>query len=372
MKDVIALLDCHNSPELGELTLSRPLASTSFLGRYAFMDFMMSNFANSGIETAGILCKNHQRSLMKHMGNMSSWVANTKIGRTTVFYNEKGILNESYNTDLNNIRENDWILYDSKAKTIVIAAPHILMTLDFAPYIEEHRARKEALTVLYKTIDDADKTFLDRYCFEVGEDGYVRDILRNDGTKKRRDISLEAWIIDGEALAEMIDRYPRYDASFGIREMIASFIRQKLFKVHAAPFKEYVRCFDSLAHYVEYSFELLNPQIAKELFHPEWPIFTLTHDTAPALYGQKSEVTNSFVSNGCIVEGEVHDSIICRNVKIAKGAVIRRSILLSGVRIGEHARVSDLVIDKYSSISSKHTVEGDPKNIIYVRQGAIL
>jgi ADP-glucose pyrophosphorylase len=49
MKDVIALLDCHNSPELGELTSARPLASTSFLGRYAFADFALSNFCNSEI-----------------------------------------------------------------------------------------------------------------------------------------------------------------------------------------------------------------------------------------------------------------------------------------------------------------------------------
>jgi ADP-glucose pyrophosphorylase len=62
MKDVIALLDCHNSPELGELTSSRPLASTSFLGRYAFADFALSNFCNSEIQNVGILVKDHQRS----------------------------------------------------------------------------------------------------------------------------------------------------------------------------------------------------------------------------------------------------------------------------------------------------------------------
>lgn len=372
MKDVIALLDCHNSPELGELTSSRPLASTSFLGRYALMDFMMSNFTNSGIDNVGILCRNHQRSLLKHMGNMSSWVSNTKLGRTIVFYNEKGVLNETYNTDLSNIRENDWVLYDEKVKTIVIAAPHILASIDFAPILERHLAGGEDITVLYKDIGDADKTFLNGNLLEVDKEGYVLSSHRNDGKKKKAKASLEAWILSRDVLAEMIDRYPRFDASFGIREMLESFAKERLYKIRAVPFEGYVRCVDSLEHYLEYSFELLNPKVASGLFNPAWPIFTLTHDTPPALYGPNSEVSNSFVSNGCVIDGKVKDSIICRNVKIGKGSVIRHSILLSGVTIGENAKVSDVLIDKYSHIIPRHTIEGDEKNVIYVGQGASL
>jgi len=372
MKDVIALLDCHNSPELGGLTSSRPLASTSFLGRYAFMDFAMSNFANSGIENVGILCKNHQRSLLKHMGNMASWVSNTKIGRTSIFYNEQGALNEAYNTDLNNIRMNDWVLYDSDAKTIVIAAPHVVMSIDFAPYIEEHVARNEAVTIIYKRLDNADKSFIGANALEIGEDGYVRDFAPNDGSKKRRDVSLEAWIVDRKVLAEMISRYPRFDASFGFMEMLQSFVRQKLYKMRAVPFAGYARRFDSLAHYVEYSFELLDPEVSKGLFLPDWPIFTLTHDTPPALYGEEAKIRNSFVSNGCLIYGTVEDSIVCRNVKIGKGSVVRRSIVLSNVSIGDRVTLGDLVVDKYAIVTSRHTVMGDPKNVIYIKQGEIV
>ena len=102
----LALLNCHNSPALGALTESRPLASTSFLGRYALMDFALSNFTNSGISNTGVLVKDHQRSIQKHMGNMMSWANNTKTGRTALFFNEQGILNPAYNTDLNNIKQN--------------------------------------------------------------------------------------------------------------------------------------------------------------------------------------------------------------------------------------------------------------------------
>jgi glucose-1-phosphate adenylyltransferase len=160
MNKIIALLNCHNSPELGELTSNRPLASTSFLGRYAFMDFAMSNFTNSGIQNVNVLVKNHQRSLLKHMGNMMSWVNNTKTGRDTIFYNEKGILNPAYNTDINNIKENDWVLYESNANLLVFEAPEIVASIDLRPFIEEHQKRMEEITIVYKEIDDANKEFI--------------------------------------------------------------------------------------------------------------------------------------------------------------------------------------------------------------------
>ena len=372
MKDVIALLDCHNSPELGELTSARPLASTSFLGRYAFADFALSNFCNSEIQNVGILVKDHQRSILKHMGNMMSWVVNTKIGHETIFYNEKGQLNPAYNSDINNIKENDWVLYDSNASVIVFESAHIVLDIDLRPLIEEHKARGEAMTVVYKKINDADQEFTHGYVYDIDKDGYVEGIHKNDGAQKNANVSLEIWIVNRTVLADMINRHQMVDAAFGMREMIGYLVRNGIVKVHAVEFKGYARAFDSLENYVKYSFELLDRNVAQELFKSDWPIYTATHDTPPALYGEKSAITNSFISNGCLIEGEVHDSIICRNVKIAKGAKVARSIILSTVSIGSLVTLSDVVIDKYSIVTARHTIAGDPANVIYLKQGAIL
>ena len=88
--DVIGLLNFYTAPSLGEITENRPLGSTSFLGRYAFCDFALSNFCNSGISDIGLMIKDHQRSVLKHLGSMSAWVTNTKVGRMNIMVNEKG------------------------------------------------------------------------------------------------------------------------------------------------------------------------------------------------------------------------------------------------------------------------------------------
>ncbi|MCR4562105.1 MAG: glucose-1-phosphate adenylyltransferase subunit GlgD [Bacilli bacterium] len=372
MKGIIGLLDCHNSGELGELTSSRPLASTSFLGRYAFADFALSNFTNSGINNVGILIKDHQRSMLKHMGNMMSFVSNTKIGRETIFYNEKGQLNPAYNTDINNIVENDWVLYDSDASLIVFQSPHIVTNIDLRPYIEEHIARKEEITIVYQKIRNADKDWRSAYLLDIDEEGYVQDIVKNSGKRKVGNVSLQIWIINRETLAQMIADRVTVDASFGLKNMIAHYVKTKKKKVHSAPYEGYARCFDSLETYVRHSFELLNRDVAETLFKPDWPIYTLTHDTPPAIYGEHASVTSSFISNGCQIDGEVTESIICRNVKIGKGARVNRCIILSNVSVGQEVTLRDLVIDKYVIVTARHTVAGDPKNIIYIKQGALL
>jgi len=365
----LALLNCHNSPELGALTDSRPLASTSFLGRYALMDFALSNFTNSGISNAGVLVKDHQRSIQKHMGNMMSWANNTKTGRIALFFNEQGILNPAYNTDLNNIKQNDYVLYESNADLLVFEAPHIIASIDLSKYIEEHSERNEEITIVYKEIDDADKEFVGAHTLEVDDNGYLQTGSINQGDKSKAKVSMEIWLINRETMFKMIKEHQRCDAAWGISEMIVHMAKHGLAKVHCVPYTGYARRFDSLEHYVQYSFELLDLNVSKQLFLKDWPIFTRTHDTPPAIYGPDSVIKNSFISNGCLIDGEVKDSIICRGVKLAKGTVVEHSIVLSNVEVQEGAKLKHVVIDKYSKVTKKHTIQGDKDNLIYLIQG---
>lgn len=370
MKGVLGILDCHNSCSLGELTMDRPLASVSFLGRYAICDFPLSNFCNSGIDNVGILVKEHQRSILKHLGNSMSWVNNTKMGHINVFYNEKGQVNPSYNTDLANLKENDWVIITSGCKYIVIQSADVITNTDLTPFIEEHIERGEKITTLYHEIDDADKQWFGGNTYEIDSDGYLISTKPNDGSEKKAKVALGTWIINRDALQTIFDESAKVSASWGLKEMMGYLAENGIFNIHCVKHEGYVRRMDSLQHYVDYSFELLNRDVAKQLFVPERPIYTTTHDTAPALYGVDSKVANSFVANGCVVEGEVENSIICRDVKVGKGAKVSNSILLSNVWVLDGANVDNVIIDKYSTVLEKHTIAGDKANLIYIRQGA--
>ena len=151
---VLGILNLYDSPSLGGLTRNRTLGSTSFLGRFALMDFTLSNFTNSYIDEISVLVKDNFRSVAKHAGTLKAWVNNTKIGRQNLLLNEKGIKDPKYNSDLNALRENDWILYDSEADYVVIAPAHIISSIDYRKVIDFHIAHEAEVTIVYKEIEE--------------------------------------------------------------------------------------------------------------------------------------------------------------------------------------------------------------------------
>ena len=371
---IVGIVNFHNAPEINPLTSSRPLGSTSFLGRYALCDFALSNFCNSGISNVGLLIKDHPRSVLKHLGSMDAWTTNTKIGKQTILYNEPGHLRPEFNTDVQNIKENDWLLLDTTASQVVFMPSNLVIGIDLRPYLKQHIAKKRKITVICKEIDDLSKEFIGAFRIEMNPDGSVREAHVNDGTKKGKGIvSLGIQIVDRVALAEMLEKYlplfPKGNLSDLLSEIskgpASSYVR------YAALFDGYARSIDSFEHYMEYSFELLDPKKAGRLFREDWPIYTLTHDTPPALYGESASVCDSYVANGSIVEGEVTHSILARKVKIGKGAVVRDSIIFSDAKIEDGAVVENALIDKFAVVKSKKEARGEGKTI-YLEQGAVL
>ena len=155
MNNVLAIVDLYENCDLGLLTRERPLASTTILGRYAFIDFALSNLSNSGIDNICVLAKNHSNSIYKHIGNTNTYLANPKTGYLSILINEEGIINPVFNTDINNIRENDFVLYDDKVKYVVITNSAFIMKLDYKKVVEDHIKSGKQVSLVYKKVDDS-------------------------------------------------------------------------------------------------------------------------------------------------------------------------------------------------------------------------
>ncbi len=371
--EAIGILNFHSSPEISPLTDSRPLGSTSFLGRYAFCDFALSTFCNSDISTVGLLVKDHQRSILKHLRSMDAWVHNTKIGQEIIMYNEPAQRDASLNTDIQNIRENDWVLYDSTASYIVIVPAHILCPIDLRVVLKEHIASRSKITVVATKIEDKRTAYFQEWVLTPDKEGNVADAHRNSGKEKGPGLmSMGIVVINRTTLAELIRRFLPENPKMDLGELIAVACKETGLKRKIYLYEGFSRCIDTFEHYVSYSFEMLNLEFASKLFLPSWPIYTLTHDTPPALYDKKAECRNSFVSNGAIIEGVVENSIIARNVRVSPGAVVRNSIIFSNTRIGEGVIIENMVIDKYAIITRNQKITAPENKPGYLKQGAIV
>lgn len=369
-KKVLGLLNLYSSPSLGPLTEHRTLGSTSFLGRFALMDFALSNFTNSGIDEISILVKDNFRSVSKHVGSLKTWVNNTKIARQNILLNEKGIAKKEYNTDLNNILENEWLLYESNPDIIVIQPAHIISTMDLRPVIDAHVANGADVTVVYKKINDANEAFNYSNTIEVDKEGRIIKVRKNTGEEKKVNISLETYIFSRELLVKLI--HARGDArELSLKRMVAKLVKTKT-KVYGYEYKGYARCFDSYAHFCKYSFELLDYNQATVLFDNDWTAFTVSHNTPPTTYGVNSKVKNSYIANGAFIDGRVENSIISRSAKIKKGAIVRNAIVLANTVIEEGAVVENAVLDKLVVVRKDVELIGHKEDPVYIAQGKIV
>lgn len=366
-KKVIGFLNLFNSPSLGPITEKRTLGSTSFLGRFALMDFPLSNFTNSGIDDFSILVKDNFRSVSKHVGSLKTWVNNTKIARQNILINENGLSKPKVNTDIECILANDWVLYETKADAIVIQPAHIITTIDLREMLDFYFESDADIVVGYTHIDNADKSFSTSNIVTLSDDNIV-SLKKNLMKNKSVNVSIETYVIGANTLQRILHDN-EYLKLKSLKEAVVKLVNNKQARVKGFEYKGYARCFDSFQHFVDYSFELLNYDIAKNLYGKDWPIYTLTHNTPPARYSNNASVSNAFIANGAYVGGNVKNSIISRYVEIGEGAVIEDSIILTGTYVDPGAVIKNAVIDKYCHIAGNAKIEGKKTSPIYLEQG---
>ena len=366
MAKVVGLINLHSDVDLKGLTERRPVASVSFLGRYGVIDFALSNFSNSGIDNVGILIKEKPRSLLKHMSNGNAWNFNSKRGGISLLYDEKYANNNMYNHDINNIIENIAFLEKAKPDYVVIAPAHIITTMDYSEVVAAHQKSGAQITMVYKKIKDADKKFIGADYLKV-KDGVVTGIEPNKGNAKNRDISLETYVFNTDALLKTIKEAQNVSAFFNLKDILKYALDEK--KIHAYQFKGFADIIDSFESYFRVSLDFLHLEVSTQVFKTNWPIYTNTTDTPPTKYLKDAVVTNSFVANGAIIDGTVDDCVIGRDVKIGKGAVVKNSIIFTGAEVKPGAVIENAVIDKDALVQKFKELKGTPEAPLYVKEG---
>lgn len=155
----------------------------------------------------------------------------------------------------------------------------------------------------------------------------------------------------------------------------SQYLKQAIFQrldnlsVNGYPYDGYLACINSIQNYYKTSMDILNLEVARELFQEKGLIYTKTKDEPPAKYTDYSDMSNSLVANGCIIEGIVSNSIIGRGVKIKKGAVVKDSIIMQKSIIEEGSYVRNAILDKYVHVSENSMLAGDRINPLVIKKG---
>ncbi len=363
---IFANLHEENVPEL---VRRRTMASIPFGGRYRVIDFVLSNMVNSGITTVGLMTSNNYRSLIDHIGSGKDWDLARKDGGLILLppFSEKH--DKLYTTRLEALNSVTGFLNRRKEKYVVLTDCDGVMRVDIADIIERHEEKNADVTLVthYGKVGNR----ADFMLINAGADGRVNEIKLSPhveaGTKA--DIFINMMVINRQFLLNLVED----SVTHGFSSFESDILIKQLdgLKMYRYDYKGYYAGIDSMSAYYKHNMELLDKEVRDELFG-ERDIYTKVRDSAPSKYGKDAIVKNSLISDGCEIEGIVENSILFRGVKVAKGAVVRNSIVMQDNIIGQNTSLDCVITDKNVVVSDRKTLGGCATLPYYIPKGTRL
>lgn len=354
-----------NYAHLAGMAATRPIGAVSFLGRYRILDFMISNFTNSGISEIDIFAKDKPRSIIQHV-HRTNYNINSKKGNVQILCGEQDTNNTIYNTDVASYLDNAHILERSNAEYVIIAPSHFIYTINFEEVLKEHINSESDITALYHHVENAREEFVGCDVLNI-DDGLVKAMDVNYGQYKNRFIALESYILKRELFLKLCHEAKKNSPLFWFKDIVK--LKLNELKVSAYQHYGYCCCINNIKAYYNASMYLRDRQTIKQLFKKDWPIHTMTNDSCPTLYKGSGSAINSLVGNGCVIRGEIINSIIGRNVIVGENTVIKDSIILPSSTIGNNCHIENSIIDRYVEVDKVKKLNGTKDNPIYVKRG---
>ncbi|MGG7060229.1 glucose-1-phosphate adenylyltransferase subunit GlgD [Clostridium tertium] len=354
MKNCLGIINLdENQDRIGELVRYRTLASVPLSARYRVIDFVLSNMANSGIEGIGIFTANKSRSLINHLTNGRPWDLHRKKDGLRVF--NFGDYNPNID-DVHNFADNIEFIEQSRKEYVLISPSYMICNIDYNEVFRYHTKSRNDVTIVYKNVDKADKSFLECGILNINEDNRVISIGENIGREKNARINMEMYIMKTESFTNIVHECIRTGIHRKIKGYIASNLRS--LKVGAFEFDGYLSCINSIKSYFDTNIDILSQNINKELFYNKKPIYTKSQDEPPTQYTEKSLVSNSIIANGSYIEGEIKNCIIGRRVIVEKGAKLENCIIMQNSIIGTNVIMNNVIADKGTLVTENKVVKG--------------
>ena len=329
-----------------ELVSERLMASIPFASRYRMIDFLLSSMVGCGIDKIEVLVRENYHSLVDHLGGGREWDLSRKNGGLSIFppFAQKSIgsMGGGRVEALANILP---VLKKQKEKYVIMADTNIAANFDFNALIAQH----------VKT--DADITF-----------AYTKEELPQEltGAKDASKGLYYTLKLDGDKVEDIyINKQEQGVQNFSMNIYIATY------KVMAYEHKGYVARITGLKSYFDENMKLLDDKNLEKLFTGN-PIYTKIRDDNPTRYIGNAKASNVMVADGCVIEGEVENSILFRGVKIAKGAKVKNCVLMQDTIVGEGTKLEYIISDKNVKITDGKELKGDEAFPVFVAKGQVV
>ena len=371
--DVIGIIFPNSYDALiPELVSVRLMASIPFASRYRIIDFILSSMTHSGIDNISVVVNKNYHSLMDHLGSGREWDLVRKNGGLHIFppFAEKQVGGPYVGRAgaLANLLD---FLKSQKEKYVIMADTNIVVNFDFNAMLQAHMDSGADLTIAYNE-QELPKELLDYqtsdqifyYTFDI-EEGRIRKVSINPKTEGVQNTAMNIFVIGRELLIDLVSTAYMEGKSFFMRDVIMPQLGK--LNVQAYKYTGYVARICGMKSYFEENMKLLDDYNLDALFASA-PIYTKIRGDNPTHYKDGAKVKNVMMADGCVIEGEVENSVIFRGVTVGKGAKIKNCILMQDTAVEAGANVEYLITDKNVTITAGKEMKGTDTFPVYIEK----
>lgn len=370
MKNLVAIIKSGFDTDayLG-LANHRPDYMLPFGSRYRVVDTTLSNFNEHGISKVLIHGGTNIKSTLDHVGIGEPWEMDKR---------EHGLVISAPSTEeITSNNRRMYSYYDSipfinekHISAVYIANPMVISRIDITKAYDEFCENDYDVMFLYRKQEDTDKRYLNTRKIIFDENGNVQNVGLNMGSEDVFNLFMDHIFVKRDVFVNLVTSSIEKDIAHTLTQAIMNNKEDLNIGVHEVT--SHVEYIKDLNSFYKANLNLLNMGIYTDLFLMGSGILTKNKDEPSTKYLEGNSVKNSIIANGSIIEGNVENSVIFRQVKIHKDAIVKNSVVFQGAVIEEGAIVENAILDKNVKVKKGVEVKGTKENPYVATKNKVL
>jgi glucose-1-phosphate adenylyltransferase len=367
-KVVAMILAGGKGTRLQALTKKIAKPAVYFGGKYRIIDFSLSNVANTGISSCGVLTQYESVTLNNYIGDGEKWGFNGVQSIAVALpprQTEEGL--SWYEGTADAIYQNiDFLDSQDPEYVLILSGDHIYKTT-YNEMLEVHEKTGAACTI---SVIEVDWKEASRFgILEVDEHDKITKFVEKPKEPKSNLASMGVYVFTYKDLRKALiadHKDPNSEHDFG-KNIIPSFLEQQK-PLYAYRFHGYWRDVGTLDSLHLANMELLPSKRNNETidFDAAPTIFSEDTHSLPQFVSSTGSIKDSLVNQGAIIEGDVYQCVISNEVVIEKGAIVKNSVIMPDVIIHKGAYVNNAIISPGSEVKENEIINKDSDKIVLI------
>jgi glucose-1-phosphate adenylyltransferase len=338
-------------------TVAKP--AVHFGGKYRLIDFSLSNCSNSGIDTVGVLTQYQPLELHSYIGIGSSWDLDRNDGGVFMlppFVCTKG--GEWYAGTANAIHQNAGFIDQYSPQYVLVLSGDHIYKMDYSLMLKFHKEARADATIA--VIEVPTKEACRFGIVNTDQDGRIVEFEEKPRKPKSNLASMGVYAFTWDVLKYYLqqdNRERNSDHDFG-KDVLPAMLQDGL-KMMSYGFDGYWKDVGTIESLWEANMDLLRDVPGLDLYDDGWRILSVNPASPPQFVAPSGKVRRSLVSVGCLIFGEVENSVLFAGVEIAPGAIVKDSVVMPGAKLGAGAYVEKAIIGPKAIVEENCQIGAD-------------